>query len=91
MTLFGCGDSRVREWDSEGFYNNVHKQFRNDGRDEVTILGEWDEEWNLYDCGTPLEYCPDCDNEVCSECGSGCACDEIDEDYDDDDWETEDY
>jgi hypothetical protein len=30
---------------------------------------------DLCDCGCELTYCEDCDNEVCSECQSGCTCD----------------
>jgi hypothetical protein len=36
----------------------------------------------LCDCGIPLSYCPDCDNEVCFECDTGCTCVSRDEELD---------
>jgi hypothetical protein len=78
--------------------DEVGRQFpvgpRSDWDSDAQYASAWDdaeeEWWDLCDCGVEPSYCPDCDNEMCLECGAGCTCDgyEDEDDEDEDDrWE----
>jgi hypothetical protein len=42
------------------------------------------EDADTCECGGRLTYCPDCDNEMCLQCGGDCSCDGSEDDDDDD-------